>query len=197
MNYLAHAYLSFMHDEILLGNIISDFVKGKKKFDYPALIHKGIMLHRAIDAFTDEHIITKEAKQYLKPAVGLYAGAFVDVVYDHFLATDISTWKETSLRMFADYVYETINVNLTLLPEKFRNIFPYMKQHDWLFNYQYNWGIQKSFEGVARRAVYLNSSVEAYSIFESRYATFQQLSSVFLNDVKKFAWQSLQLTLKA
>lgn len=30
MNYLAHAYLSFDEPEILVGNMISDFVKGKK-----------------------------------------------------------------------------------------------------------------------------------------------------------------------
>ncbi len=35
MNYLAHAYLSFGDPDILAGNMISDFVKGKKKFDYP------------------------------------------------------------------------------------------------------------------------------------------------------------------
>jgi acyl carrier protein phosphodiesterase len=35
MNYLAHAYLSFNDPEILVGNMISDFVKGKKKFDSP------------------------------------------------------------------------------------------------------------------------------------------------------------------
>jgi acyl carrier protein phosphodiesterase len=51
MNYLAHAYLSFKHEDILLGNLISDFVKGKKKFDYPLLIQKGITLHRNIDTF--------------------------------------------------------------------------------------------------------------------------------------------------
>ena len=63
MNYLAHAYLSFNHPEILTGNMISDFVKGKKKFDYPTTIQKGIMLHRAIDQFTDTHEATKEAKE--------------------------------------------------------------------------------------------------------------------------------------
>ena len=46
MNYLAHAYLSFDDAEILTGNIISDFVKGKKKFDYPSRIQAGIKLHR-------------------------------------------------------------------------------------------------------------------------------------------------------
>lgn len=32
MNYLAHAVLSFDDPDILTGNIISDFVKGKKNF---------------------------------------------------------------------------------------------------------------------------------------------------------------------
>ena len=62
MNYLAHAYLSFNEPEILVGNMISDFVKGKKKFDYSPGVQKGIALHRAIDNFTDYHTATKAAK---------------------------------------------------------------------------------------------------------------------------------------
>ncbi|HVZ26147.1 MAG TPA: hypothetical protein VG842_08840, partial [Sediminibacterium sp.] len=88
MNYLAHAYLSFRQPEILVGNMISDFVKGKKQFMYPANIQKGIRLHRAIDAFTDTHPATREAKKILEPAAGRYAAAFMDIVYDHFLAND-------------------------------------------------------------------------------------------------------------
>ncbi len=51
MNYLAHAYLSFHDPEVLVGNMISDFVKGKKQYDYPDGIQKGIRLHRIIDLF--------------------------------------------------------------------------------------------------------------------------------------------------
>ena len=64
MNYLAHAYLSFNRPGILVGNMISDFVKGKKKYDYPPDILSGIDLHRAIDDFTDMHPVTKSAKQF-------------------------------------------------------------------------------------------------------------------------------------
>ena len=35
MNFLAHAFLSFNDPDILTGNMISDFVKGKQKFDFP------------------------------------------------------------------------------------------------------------------------------------------------------------------
>ena len=63
MNFLAHAYLSFDYTDILLGNMISDYVKGKKKFEYPPEIQSGIMLHRMIDEFTDNHPATKIAKE--------------------------------------------------------------------------------------------------------------------------------------
>src|SRR3954454_16256689 len=88
MNYLAHAYLSFGNEPVLIGNMISDFVKGNKKFDYPGDIQKGIALHRTIDMFTDGHVATKNAKEIFKPSAGSYAPVFVDVVYDHFLAVD-------------------------------------------------------------------------------------------------------------
>ena len=67
MNYLAHAYLSFGHKEVLTGNMISDFVKGKARFQYPEGIQKGIMLHRAIDDFTDTHPATAIAKEIFRP----------------------------------------------------------------------------------------------------------------------------------
>ena len=41
MNYLAHAYLSFGNEDILVGNMISDFVKGKKKYDYSITIQNS------------------------------------------------------------------------------------------------------------------------------------------------------------
>jgi len=68
--------------------MISDFVKGKQKLDYPLAIQQGITLHRAIDSFTDSHAVTRQAKSFFKEAYGLYAGPLVDVVYDHFLAND-------------------------------------------------------------------------------------------------------------
>ncbi len=95
MNYLAHAYLSFEITDITVGNMISDFVKGKQKFDYPLTIQHGIMLHRAIDGFTDTHPITREAKSFFKGAYGPYSGPLVDVVYDHFLANDPLRFPET------------------------------------------------------------------------------------------------------
>jgi acyl carrier protein phosphodiesterase len=66
MNFLAHAFLSFNDKDLLTGNMISDFVKGKKRYDYPISIQKGITLHRAIDEFTDCHPVTAKAKEFFR-----------------------------------------------------------------------------------------------------------------------------------
>jgi acyl carrier protein phosphodiesterase len=195
MNYLAHAWLSFMHEEILVGNLISDFVKGRKKFDYITGIQNGITLHRSIDTFTDHHPATKEAKKYFKTAVGLYAGAFVDVVYDHFLAIDEANWREPSLAGFSQHVYATLERNEHQLPPGFQRILPYMKSYDWLTNYQFEWGIQKSFEGVARRAIYLDDASPAFDAFTKHYEALRELAGVFIPDVKKFASGELEMLL--
>jgi acyl carrier protein phosphodiesterase len=88
VNYLAHAYLSFGVPEIVVGNLISDFIKGRKKLEYPIRIQSGISLHRSIDSFTDGHPVTRQAKSYFRAVYGLYSGALTDVVHDHFLAND-------------------------------------------------------------------------------------------------------------
>lgn len=194
MNYLAHAYLSFNQTNILLGNMSSDFIKGKKKFDYPTGIQNGIALHRLIDTFTDEHAATLEAKKYFKATVGLYAGAFVDVVYDHFLANDKNQFPtDAHLKNFANNTYEQLQLHKDLLPLKLQQMLPYMQSQNWLYNYQFNWGIQKSFEGVVRRASYLSSSEAAFAAFENNYAALQTCYNLFFNDVKKMAVQQIQL----
>ena len=193
MNYLAHAYLSFNQPEILVGNLISDFVKGRKKFDYTPGIQKGIALHRGIDHFTDTHEVTREAKEIFRPHYRLYAGAFTDVVYDHFLATDKNEFSAESLLQFSLTVYETVTPFLPLLPEKFRQMFPYMQQQNWLNNYQYNQAIGRSLAGVVRRSAYLTESATAFQLFEMHYGHLQDCYRRFFPELKKFAAEELSI----
>ena len=193
MNYLAHAYLSFNDPEVLVGNMISDFVKGKKKFDYPAGIQKGIMLHRYIDTFTDTHEATKEAKEIFRPHYRLYSGAFVDVVYDHFLATDSAEFTESSLLDFSQQVYSILDKQIQWLPERFALMFPYMKEHNWLFNYRTKWGTGKSLGGVVRRSAYLTESETAYQLFEQHYQLLQDCFRHFWASAKPFARNQFDL----
>ena len=190
MNYLAHAYLSFNEPEILAGNMISDFVKGKKKFDYSLTIQQGIALHRAIDQFTDFHPVTQEAKSYFKKDYRLYSGAFVDVVFDHFLANDKNEFSnDEELDSFCQTTYHNLQNNSSVFPEKFLQMLPYMKKQNWLFHYGSREGIEKSFGGLVRRAVYLSESAIAFSIFNNYYQELEKCYQLFFPEIKKFSAQ--------
>ena len=200
MNYLAHAYLSFEITDITVGNMISDFVKGKQKLDYPIAIQHGITLHRAIDSFTDTHAITREAKSFFKEVYGLYAGPLVDVVYDHFLANDPLRFPETgnedpavsSLKVFTQKTYEELSTRQALLPERFGRFFHYMRAQDWLFNYRYKQGIFNAFAGLARRAAYMGSSDQAGLLFEKYYSGLEACYTDFFPALQDFALRTLQ-----
>lgn len=192
MNYLAHAYLSFQKPHILLGNMISDYIKGKKQFDYPPSVQKGIRLHRAIDNFTDTHPATQELKSFFRPAYRLYSGAFADIVYDHFLANDTVEFSSIfALRQFAVTTYKQLDEQTSLFPPPFRKMYPYMKEQDWLSNYGYKWAIEKSFEGLVRRSAYLSDSKAAFELFANHYSAMQPCYAAFFPDVKKFVIHQL------
>ena len=193
MNFLAHAYLSGNEPEILIGNMISDFVKGSKKFDYSPGIQSGIMHHRAIDTFTDQHPVTREAKKIFSQAYGLYAGAFMDVVYDHYLANDKNEFADrNSLKKFSSGVYQILDKYLHILPAPFQRFFPSMQGNDWLYNYKDIQGIVLSFGGLVHRAKYIYESSTANALFLENYDVLKSYYNDFFKDVKLFA--AYQLT---
>jgi acyl carrier protein phosphodiesterase len=184
MNYLAHAYLSFNRPGILVGNMISDYVKGKKKYDYPEQIQQGIAVHREIDRFTDTHSATKAAKEIFRPAYRLYAGSLMDVIYDHFLALDQNEFTDESLKAFTINTYATLDQFIDHFPEKFSQMYPYMKAQNWLYNYRYRHGIEKSLAGVVRRAKYIEESDTAYLLFNEHYNKLKDLYQLFFPELK-------------
>ena len=184
MNYLAHAYLSFDRPGILVGNMISDYVKGKKKYDYPGQIQLGIAVHREIDRFTDTHPATKEAKEIFRPAYRLYAGSLMDVIYDHFLALDENEFTDEGLKAFTTKTYAMLDQFTDHFPEKFSRMYPYMRSQDWLYNYRYRLGIERSLAGLVRRAKYLEESDTAYILFNEHYDKLKNLYHLFFPELK-------------
>lgn len=169
--------------------MISDFVKGKAKYEYPPAILNGIDLHRMIDQFTDAHEATSEAKKVFRPHYRLYAGAFVDVVYDHFLANDPAEFTEDGLYDLTDQVYETLRSRISWFPEPFARMFPYMQEQNWLFHYRQRWGISKSMGGLVRRAAYLSESETGFRLFEQHYQLLEDCYRHFWADMKPHAFE--------
>jgi|TARA_B110000285_G_scaffold234082_1_gene309819 acyl carrier protein phosphodiesterase len=152
MNYLAHAFLSFGEEKILVGNLVGDFVKGRKRFEnYPKNIQNGILLHRHIDAFTDRHPVLKESVARLKPTQNRYASVVVDILYDYFLANNWSKYSDEPLEVFANKTYRQLEQNFHLMPEKVSWIFGRMIADNWLIGYEFEERMEFTFEKVSNR----------------------------------------------
>ena len=151
MNFLAHQYLSGNNEGLRIGNFIGDFVKGNSWQNYPSDIQLGILLHRSIDDFTDHHEIVKESVSFLKPSLGRYSSIANDIFFDHFLAKQWGDYSSEFLDDFACNTYLIINKSLEILPEKTAYVLQYMENQNWLVNYQFINGIEKTMKGMSRR----------------------------------------------
>ena len=196
MNYLGHAYLSFGDANILTGNIIGDHVKGKLVAQelYPPAIWKGIMLHRKIDEFSDNHNATRRAKLFFREDYGLYAGAIMDTLYDHFLANDPKIFaNETVLATFTRETYKKLDQNAAYLPESFAAYFPHMKEHNWLYGYRTLKGMERSLIGLFRRAKHMPAPEKAYEIFVGHFYQLNQCYYELIDDMIGFVKNELNM----
>lgn len=182
MNYLAHSFLSFTDGQIV-GQFLEDFIRNKDRYSFPKDIQDGITMHRAVDTFTDSHPAIHEAKKAFSPLVRLYAGAFVDVAMDYFVATDLSLnspaeWKAHSLR-----VYKVLHEHEEWLPENFKKMLAKMEQDDWLYNYREDWGIKFSMRNVLNKAQYLNPDIPVFEAFLENKPFLQECYNHFFPDL--------------
>lgn len=193
MNYLGHAFLSFGDADILTGNMIGDYVKGAVNADdYPEGIRKGIMLHRKIDTYTDSSPPALRAKVWFREHYGLYSGAIIDTLFDHYMATDPHYFKtEKDLLSFTQDVYKKLETNKRYFPDGFAAMFPYMKEQNWLYNYRTMTGVSRSLKGLHRRTKYMEEPDEAYNTFIVRYYEIGQCYYEFIEKAYKFVNEEL------
>ena len=188
MNFLAHAYLSGDDKKILVGNFIGDFIKGRQALrQFDAEIVRGVELHRAIDAFTDNHPVVQESKDRLRPAYRHYAGVIVDVFYDHFLALHWKKFHHQSLADFTADTYRTIDSFSGLLPVTFLRMFRYMTSGNWLVGYAEIHGVHRALSGMASRSPYESRMERAAADLEKYHEEFNTEFQRFFPQLKAFS----------
>ncbi len=185
MNFLAHIYLSNDDPQIMVGNFIGDFVKGRNFSNiFDAGIARGIELHRLIDEFTDRHPVVQQSKIKLRPKYRHYAGVIVDIFYDHFLSKYWTDYHAMPLPQFADQVYSTMQKYHTILPADVKNMLPYMMRDNWLVNYGNLRGIGQALKGISRRTRYDSKMNESIFELEQFYEEFKTEFETFMPDLK-------------
>ena len=191
MNFLAHIYLSGDNDLIKIGNFMADGIRGKHFESYPLDVQKGIILHRAIDTFTDAHPIFRQSTKKLHEKYHHYAGVIVDVLYDHFLAKNWNAYSDEKLDVYVAQFYQSLHDNHTILSERTKEIMPYMIQHNWLLSYQTVEGIKRILTQMDSRTKNQSQMRFATEDLEDYYTDFEKEFTSFFEEMKTFVTQKI------
>ena len=192
MNYLAHAYLSFGQDEVLVGNFIGDFVKGKMMNTFPEEVQNGIKLHRAIDKFTDTHPLVRAGQSYLRPKFRHYSTVITDIYFDYYLSKNWGKYSPIPLEDFIQKTFTTLKHYRQLFPDRFANMFQWMVQDNWLLKYGEIKGIEQTFTGMSRRTSFDSKMEVAHLALLEKEAEFQVIFFAFFEDLETFAREKLK-----
>ncbi len=192
MNFLAHIYLSGKNEDIILGNFIADSIKGKKYLNYPPEVQKGIILHRAIDTYTDSHPLVRTSASKLYKNYGHYSGVIVDIYYDHFLASNWKDYSGVPLENFVAEFYKLLQRKFELLPAPIQRFLPYMVSENWLLSYASIEGISRILYQMNLRTKNIVKMDRAVNDLQEHYKEFEKEFRSFFPQLHEFSNEKLR-----
>jgi len=179
MNFLAHLFLSGDNDELMVGNLLGDFMKGRKLDSFDDKIVKGIFLHRKIDEYTDNHPLVTTTKERLRPLFKHYTPVVADIYYDHFLASNWKDYADVSLKDFANHCYRVIRKHKEHFPPRFQQALVFMRFRNVLISYSKFSGIDFAFNRMVLRSKYPSNLQHATAELKENY-------NLYLVEFKEF-----------
>ena len=186
--------MSFDLPEVIYGNYIGDFVKGKQVQNYPKKVQAGLYLHRWIDSTTDQKDTLPHCKAMIREKFGKFSSIILDMFIDHYLAKNWSLYSNESLQSFQDR-----NVKLLLMYKNEMHAHPsrfldYIIEKNLFVNYANLNTINDVLNGIAHRLsveVDFKGAVDLYSLYEKElnvalgdfYPEFMNMAKAKLNEL--------------
>ncbi|MGC6458688.1 MAG: ACP phosphodiesterase [Akkermansiaceae bacterium] len=192
MNFLAHFHLAKPTDGSRVGALLGDFVRGTPESLRRKLTNdlvEGIMLHRAIDQFTDSHPVFQECKTLLHPSRRRFAGIVIDLFFDHLLSINWAHFSSTPLPSFIAEIHRTLERKAYWLPPEVTPVVERMMKQEWLGSYQSRRGLIQTLQRVSQRRSFLKPLREAEEDFSAHREAFQDAFNRFYPELVSFVDQ--------
>lgn len=190
MNFLAHLFLSGDSPELLVGNLMGDFVKGRLAGRFPPGIRAGIELHRRIDSFAHGNGDFIAGKRRIDPSFGHYRGILVDLFYDHFLALDWDDYRDEPLPRFLARAGRILEDHREVLPERLQRILPAMLC-DWIPSYRLIEGIGEVLGRMSGRIGRPNPLPAGVEELRRNYGALRDDFRRFLPEARRYAEEEI------
>lgn len=183
MNYLAHCYLSCSDEDLLLGNIMTDFLRKSEEPNYQGRVLDGIHLHREIDQFTDNHPASLDLRNILRPRHDKYASVVVDLIWDRLLCLNWKHFSGQSIRDFVDPLYGVLRRRKEELPKKFNARLDKMIESDFLLAYATEENMLKSLTWMDKRVNFPSNFKSAILDLQENEEHIQKLFMQFFPEL--------------
>ncbi len=156
MNFLGHLYFSNNDLELMIANLFGDFCKGNSFVNYSDPIKKGVLLHRNIDHYIDNHSAVKNVRSKLYTSLPKVSGIAIDLYFDHLLAKQ---WEYYHVKPYQEYLDEFYNYQSNYIanyPDDFQIFLKQIIEYKWLNYYPTAYGLLKACQGVSKRISFPN-----------------------------------------
>lgn len=166
MNYLGHIYFSFDQTDLAVANLFGDFVKGNKYLEYPGSIQKGVLLHRQIDTYIDNHPKVKTLTKKLYLELPKVAPISIDIYFDYLLAKNWRQFHSLEYNAILIQFYSKIKYIDSNYPDSFIQFITLLRERDWLSHYPTTFGLDKMCKGVSQKLSFPNQLINGLTVFK-------------------------------
>ncbi len=190
MNFLAHLALAGPQDASRIGNILGDFEKGTPESirqRLPSAVVDGIIMHRHIDRFTDDHTAFHASKALLAPHRRRFAGIIVDIFFDHFLSKHWQQFHPKTVPEFIAEIYQLFEQHPNWLGSNFGPLVPRLQSENWLLAYGTTEGLAATLSRISQRSPKLSPLKEGIEDLQLHYQGFEQNFQSFYPEVRQYA----------
>lgn len=185
MNYLAHLALSGKNPEIIVGNLMGDFMTKKQIADKSSWFQTGYQLHMFIDQFTDNHHVIDEICLIFKEQHGKYTPVVVDIILDYFLYQNWDKFYTNDFNSFEDNIYSILKEKKNLLPEKTSLHVSRLVEGQFLNSYKSIEGLKFVLNRMDIRAKFPSNFINAVDLIEKDYEVIAEKFVVFYKDLQE------------
>ncbi len=187
MNHLAHVFLAPDSTEARVGSILGDFTRGIDVSLLPIPVQQGIRHHRAVDSFTDQHPEVLASKAIFSRQRRRFAGVALDILYDHYLLRHWQRFSQTDRDIFVERIYQELQRNEHLMPEKMAQVTRRMVEHDWFGAYRDLESIGYALDRVAGRIRFANKFTGMIDEIRANDVELEKRFLRFFPDLQSFA----------
>lgn len=184
MNYLAHAALAQPQPQSLVGNLLGDFCKGVAVDNLAQPIQAGLSNHRAVDRFTDNHPLVREARACFSAERRRFAPVALDVLFDHFLIQHWQQFYATPYPQAKARLYQQLATAEPLMPDRMATVMRKVRQQDWLAAYEHLDGVAMALDRIAQRIRFANRFFGAGQDIDRHYPWLEQVFLTFYPELQ-------------